>query len=323
VSVAPTAAGKRPVKKMSESGDPGANPATVRVEDMERALVLAREVAAATANGGTANLRMEHLLALFSNGNGPPSTARIQAALEAAGLSVEPSLRSGAETISLRVTRRLSGMDAYQATTGKARQPQPKPAHREGVSLADAQRQVEAEHAAHNTAQALAALLPATIIPVIAASFLGPLFGVSFAGLTLVGSALLSRPGALADGKMGPIRMPASLARSFLLTTFGIALAALLTSIALIAAGGRDPERTSENTPIQQPEQTTPQPTQPTEQQRQQQLREQQQQEAAERRAARRRAERRRERREAREREQQEQEDAPPSGGGEPTTPEP
>jgi hypothetical protein len=325
VSVAPTAAGKRPVEKMSESGDPGPKGATVRVEDMERALVLAREVAAATAKGGAANLRMEHLLALFSNGSGPPSTARIQAALEGAGLEVEPSLRSGSETVSLRVTRRLSGMDAYQAAAGKKPKPQPSPKP-DGVSLVDAQRLVEAEHAQHNTAQAIAALLPATIVPVLAASFLGPLFGVSFAGLTLIGSALLSRPGALADGKMGPIRMPASLARSFLLVSFGIALGALLTSLALIAAGGSDTEPASETTPIQQPEQTAPQPAAPTPEQQRQQQREQQQQEAAERRAARRRAERRRERREPREREQQHQQDeadAPPSGDAEPATPVP
>ncbi len=61
--------------------------------------------------------------------------------------------------------------------------------------------------------------MPAMIVPVLAASFLGPLFGAAFAGLALLASALLSRPGALADGKLGPIRMPASLARSFLLVS--------------------------------------------------------------------------------------------------------
>src|SRR5829696_3645334 len=90
---------------MSESGDPAASAATVRVEDMERALVLAREVAAATARGGGANLRMEHLMALFANGNGPPPIARIQAALEAAGLSVDPPLRQGPESVTLRMAR--------------------------------------------------------------------------------------------------------------------------------------------------------------------------------------------------------------------------
>ena len=97
MSVAPTAAGRRPAKKMSESGDPAPGEATIRVEDIERALVLAREVAAATSKGGGANLRMEHLLALFANGNGPPSIARIQGALEAAGLAVDPPLRQGPE----------------------------------------------------------------------------------------------------------------------------------------------------------------------------------------------------------------------------------
>ncbi len=68
---------------MSEAGTGEGTP---RLEDVERALVLAREVAAATAGGGGANIRTTHLRALFSNGSGAPSAARMQAALEAAGL---------------------------------------------------------------------------------------------------------------------------------------------------------------------------------------------------------------------------------------------
>ena len=90
---------------MSDSGDPGTNAATPRVEDVERALVLAREVAAATAKGGAANLRMEHLNALFTNGNGPAPPARIQSALEAAGLTVSPPLGEAPEAVSLRIDR--------------------------------------------------------------------------------------------------------------------------------------------------------------------------------------------------------------------------
>ena len=329
--------------------------AAVRVEDIERALVLAREVASATAKGGAANLRMEHLVALFANGNGPPSPDRIEAALAAAGVSVEPALSEAPKAVSLRVSRggaarraanppepqpRLSGVDAYRAATGKplAERPaapaEPRP---EGVSLADAQRIVASDKAQHNTPKALAALLPATIVPVLAASFLGPLFGASFAGLALLGSALLSRPGALGKGRMGPIRMPASLARSFLLVTFGVALGAMLTSVALVAAGRTDTETVDESAPIEQttPEQppaTTP-PAPPTAAERRAAARERRERAEGrrQRRERRERAERRRERRERaerrreREREAAEAEaeaaDTPPSGGGQ--TPEP
>ena len=330
MSVAPRAARARPAKTMSESGDPGNSAATVRVEDIERAVVLAREVASATAGGGPANLRMEHLNALFANGNGPVPPGRIQAALEAAGLAVEPSLSDSPDTVTLRVTRgratlspsrggngrRLSGLDAYQAASGK-----PKAAG--GVPLADAQRRVVAERAEHNTAQSIAGLLPATIVPVLAASFLGPLFGAAFAGLALVASALLSRPGALADGKLGPIRMPASLARSFLLVSFGVALGALLTSVALVAAGERRTEPSDESAPIEQPREEQPRPQQTTppappsaeERRKAAEARRDRRERAERRRERAKRAERRRERRERRER-AEELEETPPSGGG-------
>ena len=355
MSAAPTAAARRTREKMSEPGDPSPSGAAVRVEDIERALVLAREVASATANGGVANLRMEHLRALFANGNGRVDPERIQGALEAAGLRVDPPLSEGPASVSLRVERRRAalspkgggsraagggrragdagaaddpaprpaGVAAYQAAAGTgARKPKPRASEpapeRQGVSLDDAQRQVSAEQAAQNTPQAIAALLPAMIVPVMAASFLGPLFGAAFAGLTLVASALLSRPGALADGKLGPIRMPASLARSFLLVSFGVALGALLTSIALVAAGGRDTEPADPNAPIEQKQETTPPPAATTppapptaEQQRQEEL-----EAAAERRAERRAAERRRERRERARQRAREREATPPSGGG-------
>jgi len=362
MSVAPTVARARPRTKMSESGDPASEGTAVRVEDIERALVLAREVAAATAKGGSAKLRMEHLQVLFANGGGPMAPERMQAALEAAGLSVEPPVTDAPDAVELRVDRsraalapkngtasgkraasdaaastpaanepdepprRPTGVAAYEATTGRARRAKPSGA---AVSLGHAERIVAAEQAEQNTAQSIAALMPALIVPVLAASFLGPLFGAAFAGLALLASALLSRPGALADGKLGPIRMPASLARSFLLVSFGVALGALLTSLALVAAGGDDTERADPNAPIApqekrpaQPRTTTPPAPPAAEQQRQQQQREREREAAAaerrraERRAERRRAERRREARaRARARERaREREAAPPSG---------
>src|SRR4051812_34630969 len=264
---------------MSEAGDPSPQ---VRVEDIERALVLAREVAAATAKGGTANLRMEHLRALFANGNGRVAPERMQAALEAAGLTVEPPLTESPDSVSLRVDRRraalapkdaggapatdagepprrLSGVAASQAATGRRRARSPRAEPDDAVSLDAAERIVAADHAAQNTAQSIAALMPALILPVLAASFLGPLFGAAFAGLALLTSTLLSRPGALADGKLGPIRMPASLARSFLLLSAGVALGALATSLALVAAGGGDTKTSDPNTPIEK--KSTPAPT--------------------------------------------------------------
>jgi hypothetical protein len=357
MSVAPTVARARPRKTMSETGDPAPEGTAVRVEDIERALVLAREVAAATARGGSANLRMEHLQALFGNGHGPVPTERMQAALQAAGLSAEPPLTESPDTVQLRVERRraalspkpgaggakraappsaepvadeppprLSGVAAYQAMAGRARRPKPKPERAPAaaaVSLGDAERVVIAEHAEQNTAQSIAALMPATILPVLAASFLGPLFGAAFAGLALLTWALLSRPGALADGRLGPIRMPASLARSFLLLSAGVALGALATSLALVAAGGGDTERSDPNAPLEQkqttpstttqPRTTTP-PAPPASQTQQQE-----EDAAAERRAERRRAERRREAR-ARARERAREREATPPSGGAPDT---
>ena len=352
MSVAPTVARARPRKTMSETGDPAPEGTAVRVEDIERALVLAREVAAATAKGGSANLRMEHLQALFANGHGPVATERMQAALQAAGLTAEPPLTESPDTVQLRVERRraalsraaasapkraappaaeptadqpaprLSGVAAYQAMAGRARRPKPKPEREPAaaaVSLGDAERVVAAEHDEQNTPQSIAALMPATILPVLAASFLGPLFGAAFAGLALLTWALLSRPGALADGRLGPIRMPASLARSFLLVSAGVALGALATSLALVAAGGDDTKTSDPNAPLEQ-KQTTPstttQPrttTPPAPPASQTQQREDA---AAERRAERRRAERRREARaRARARERaREREATPPSG---------
>ena len=90
---------------MGQSGERGTSAPGVRVADVERALVLAREVSAATARGGAAKLRMEHLVALFSNGNGPVPPERMQAALEAAGLAVEPALGERPDAVSLRVAR--------------------------------------------------------------------------------------------------------------------------------------------------------------------------------------------------------------------------
>lgn len=339
MSAAPTVARRRQREKMTEPGDPPPSGAAVRVEDIERALVLAREVASATAGGGSANLRIEHLRALFSGGNGRVDPERIQAALAAAGLSIDPPLSEGPATVSLRLERRRAtlspkgggpeppprptGVAAYQAAAGTP--PRAKKEPPEGVSLGDAERAAAAEHSAQNTPQAIAALMPAMIVPVMAASFLGPLFGAAFAGLALLASALLSRPGALADGKLGPIRMPASLARSFLLVSFGVALGALLTSLALVAAGGRDTDSGDPNAPLQQTQPAAPTTTTPpappsaAEQQQQEQEREREAA-AAERRAERRVAERRRERRE-RARERREREASPPSGGATTTAP--
>jgi hypothetical protein len=339
---------------MSESGDPSSEGTAVRVEDIERALVLAREVAAATAKGGSATLRIEHLRALFANGTGPLAAERMQAALEAAGLTAEPPLAEATETVALSLDRRRaalapkngaaagkraapaagasvagasdtpaqrpSGVAAYQAASG--RKPPAAAASDAAVSLGDAERVVAAEHAEQNTAQSIAAMMPALIVPVLAASFLGPLFGAAFAGLALLASALLSRPGALADGKLGPIRMPASLARSFLLVSFGVALGALLTSLALVAAGGGDTEPADPNAPLEQtaPSTTPAQPrTTPPAPPAAEQQRREREAEAAERRRAERRAERRREARararaRARRERAREREAAPPSG---------
>src|SRR4051812_3038386 len=291
MSGAPTVARARPRKTMSETGDPAPEGTAVRVEDIERALVLAREVASATEKGGTANLRMEHLQALFGNGHGPVPVARMQAALEAAGLSAEPPLTEAPDTVQLRVERRraalsksgpsapsraaaqatpepdaddpparLGGLAAYQALAGRARRPKAKPEAEpaaSAVSLGEAERVVAAEHAPQNTAKSIAALMPALALPALAASFLAPLFGGMFAGLALLASALLSRPGALADGKLGPVRLPASLARSFLLLSAGVALGALAASLALVAAGGSD-TKSDPNAPIEQKKQTAP-----------------------------------------------------------------
>lgn len=356
MSVAPPVARARPRKTMSESGDPSSEGTAVRVEDIERALVLAREVAAATAKGGSASLRMEHLRALFANGNGPVAAERMQAALEAAGLTAEPPVTESPETVALSIDRRRAalapkngaagrraapasaspaaaadepaqrptGVAAYQAATGH--KPRAAAASDAAVSLGDAERVVAAEQAEQNTAQSLAALMPALIVPVLAASFLGPLFGAAFAGLALLASALLSRPGALADGKLGPIRMPASLARSFLLVSFGVALGALLTSLALVAAGGDDTEPADPNAPLEQttpaqPRTTTPPAPPAAEQQRRERERQaaaaerRRAEPRAERRRAERRAERRREARARARRERaREREAAPPPG---------
>ena len=327
-----TVATARPRETMSETGDPGQVQAAPRVEDIERALVLAREVASATAGGGAANLRIEHLRALFTNGSGPAPVDRMQAALEAAGLSVDPPLAEGPDTVSLRIDKRRAalsdepppprptGVAAYKAAAGAGATKRPKQAVA-GVPLADAQRRAAAEQAELRTPQSVAALLPALIVPVLAASFMGPLFGAIFAGLVLLTSAMLSRPGALADGKLGPIRMPASLARSFLLVTFGVAIGALAASVVLIAAGGEQASSPDPDAPIEQPRQpTTPRPQTtapgPTPEQREAAAR---REAATERRERRERAARRRERREraaaARER-AAERQATPPSGGG-------
>src|SRR3954469_5774415 len=110
MSGAPTVARARPRKTMSETGDPAPEGTAVRVEDIERALLLAREVASATANGGAANLRMEHLQALFANGNGPVAPERIQGALHAARLTAEPPVTESPDTVQLRVERRRAAL---------------------------------------------------------------------------------------------------------------------------------------------------------------------------------------------------------------------
>src|SRR3954470_8031156 len=129
MSVAPTVARARPRKTMSETGDPAPEGTAVRVEDIERALVLAREVASATEKGGTANLRMEHLQALFGNGHGPVPVARMQAALEAAGLSAEPPLTEAPDTVQLRVERRRAALSksGSSAPSRAAAQATPEP----------------------------------------------------------------------------------------------------------------------------------------------------------------------------------------------------
>src|SRR3954465_3380786 len=119
MSVAPTVARARVRKTMSESGGPAPEGTAVRVEDIERALVLAREVASATATGGAANLRMEHLQALFANGNGPVAPERIQGALHAAGLTAEPPVTDSPDTVQLRVERRRAALAKTGASSPK------------------------------------------------------------------------------------------------------------------------------------------------------------------------------------------------------------
>jgi hypothetical protein len=297
MSVVPTIARARPRMVMSETGGQGQPESAPRVEDIERALVLAREVAAATTKGGEANLRVEHLRALFANGRDRPNADQMQAALEAAGLSVDPPLAERPDTVSLRVDRgratlapegsrlkkaehvkpapakagrsahapedepppRPTGIAAYAAAAGITRRKAARPSDTasDAVTLADAQRKVATEQAEMRTPESIAALMPALILPVLAASFLGPLFGAIFAGLALLTSTLLSRPGALAHGKLGPLRMPASLARSFLLLSTGVAIGALAMSLALIAAGGHESTPSNPNAPIEKPKQST------------------------------------------------------------------
>jgi hypothetical protein len=303
----------------------------------------------------------------------------MQAALEAAGLSVDPPLTEAIDTVSLRVDRRRaalapskpsgragaaskpapsssssassspdepaprpSGVAAYAAAAGlgagarrrRAERAADRPA--DDVPLADVQRTAAAEQADLRTPQSIAALMPALIVPVLAASFLGPLFGAIFAGLALLTSATLSRPGALADGKLGPLRMPASLARSFLLVSSGVAIGALGMSLALIAAGGGDTATHDPNAPIEQPSTTQPKTPAPAAPSAAEKQAEADRKAAAERKA---RAERRqarertaeRKRRAARARarraqqqqqqQQQQQPSVPPSGGGGAATP--
>jgi hypothetical protein len=247
MSVAPMIARARRPGDMSETGGQGQGESAPRVEDIERALVLAREVAAATAKSGAAKLRVEHLRALFGNGPGRAGAERMQAALEAAGLSVDPPLAEWPETVSLRVERGRATLAPEGRPTG------PSTPASEGVSLADAQQELAADQADMRTPESIAALMPALILPVLAASFLGPVFGAIFAGLAVLTSTLLSRPGALANGKLGPLRMPASLARSFLLLSTGVAVGALAMSLALIAAGGHDPTPSDPNAPLDKP----------------------------------------------------------------------
>jgi hypothetical protein len=214
---------------------------------------------------------------------------------------------------------------AYQAAagTGRRRAAAPPPiAAPSGVTLADAQRKAAADQTELRTPQSIGALMPALVVPVLAASFLGPLFGVIFGVLTLLTSAMLSRPGALADGKLGPLRMPASLARSFLLVSSGVAIGALGMSIALMAAGTSSTK--SESTPLEKSRQTAPATTKPpaattpapaTPAQSQSSAATAQQKARADRRKARDRRAR------ARARRAQQQQASPPSGGATTTTP--
>ena len=73
--------------------------------------MLAREVASATASGGAANLRMEHLQrAVRERQRARVAAERMQAALEAAGLTRRPAAVRAPETVSLRIDRRRAAL---------------------------------------------------------------------------------------------------------------------------------------------------------------------------------------------------------------------
>src|SRR5687767_10645744 len=109
---------------MSEAGTGGATP---RLDDVERALVLAREVAAATAGGGGANIRTSHLRQLFGNGGGAPSPARMQAALEAAGLRADPPLTEDPDSVSLHVQGDRAALASESPTRARRSAPPRRP----------------------------------------------------------------------------------------------------------------------------------------------------------------------------------------------------
>ena len=132
------------------------------------------------------------------------------------------------------------------------------------LTLGDMEKLLASQRADNRTPALIAALLPALIVPVLIASFLGPIFGALFAGLVVLTAATLSRPGALADGRVGPIRMPKTVPRMFLVITIVVALIALAAAAALSLAGGTDTNKTPETQPLQkQPTDSTQKTTTP------------------------------------------------------------
>ena len=112
---------------MSESG---AQEPLLNLDDVERALVLAREVAAATEHGGSANLRMSHLRELFAAGGTAPSPARMQLALTAAGLRVDPALDTNPDSVQLKVLGDRAALAAQAPPRRERPKPAPRPARR-------------------------------------------------------------------------------------------------------------------------------------------------------------------------------------------------
>ena len=221
----------------------------VRVRDVEIALVLARELKAAAGRDVDASLRLEQLREVFgAEGLEPAERARIQTALQMAGLEPRPSLLDvdPSEPIRFAVdgteTARENEADAPAeeappvATNGHApvevqkEEPEPPVEESEEAAAPDEPGEPEAAPAPEPQAPAAeleaarplrpALLLAAAAVPVLVASFAGWLFGLAFVALSLVA--------------VGLVREARSM-RTVLLATLAVTAASLAVSIVLAA----------------------------------------------------------------------------------------